>query len=85
MIDLKHRNDWNQPSHCFFSPLEGTVKPIFQNNSQAKKQKANSEAHWRKNSKQGESRKQKANSEAPWRIKDRPRRRGVSGGMVGRC
>ena len=29
--------------------------------------------------------KQKANSEAPWRIMERPRRRGVSGGMDGRC
>ena len=26
-----------------------------------------------------------ANSEAPWRIMERPRRRGVSGGMAGRC
>ena len=29
--------------------------------------------------------RQKANSEAPWRIMERPRRRGVSGGMDGRC
>jgi len=40
---------------------------------------------------EGKAKPKKANSEAPWRIKeplemkDRPRRRGVSGGMDGRC
>ena len=66
-------------SHSFFKPFSSKISCI-----QILPQKSYSES-------QSRSQKQKANSEAPWRIekplemKDRPRRRGVSGGMDGRC
>ena len=63
-----------------------TPSPINYNNSEDRRSSKNTHRSQQRSALHKEAKpKQKANSEAPWRIIERPRRRGVSGGMDGRC